>query len=315
MPDGPKDLATLSEAMLDAARAAGADAADALVVDGASLTVDVLNGRLEQAERAEGVEIGLRVMVGSGRPASRRPTRVPRPARNGRTRRRHGPARARGPDRGPGRPGMLSHVRNADALDLEDPASDPSPARWRRCAPCRGRGARRQGRLPGSIRQRRLLAPPHSPCGKQRVFRRLRADSHGLSCVAITGEGLGMERDYFGDSRTHAADLMDPGGDRPHRRRAHRGTGRRAQAADRRLPRRLSRAHLLRSDRAPPVGHQRQRHRTRRVLGARPPGRTRPAKGPQPDRGSAAAPRRRVAPLRCRRAADRAAGSSWPTAS
>jgi PmbA protein len=29
--------------------------------------------------------------------------------------------------------------------------------------------------------------------------------------VAITGEGLGMERDYFGDSRTHAADLMDPG--------------------------------------------------------------------------------------------------------
>jgi PmbA protein len=35
--------------------------------------------------------------------------------------------------------------------------------------------------------------------------------SHGLSCVAITGEGLGMERDYFGDSRTHAADLMDPG--------------------------------------------------------------------------------------------------------
>ena len=33
---------------------------------------------------------------------------------------------------------------------------------------------------------------------------------HGLGCVAITGEGLGMERDYFGDGRNHAADLMSP---------------------------------------------------------------------------------------------------------
>ena len=33
---------------------------------------------------------------------------------------------------------------------------------------------------------------------------------HGLSCVAITGEGLGMERDYFGDMRMHRADMMSP---------------------------------------------------------------------------------------------------------
>jgi PmbA protein len=64
MSDGSTDLASLAHAMLDAAATAGADAADALAVDGTSLTVDVLNGRLEQAERAEGVEIGLRVMVG-----------------------------------------------------------------------------------------------------------------------------------------------------------------------------------------------------------------------------------------------------------
>jgi len=52
MSDGSTDLATLAEAMLEAAKAAGADAADALAVDGTSLSVDVLNGRLEQAERA-----------------------------------------------------------------------------------------------------------------------------------------------------------------------------------------------------------------------------------------------------------------------
>jgi PmbA protein len=62
--DGTADLPTLSQAMLDAAKAAGADAADALAVDGTSLSVDVLGGQLEQAERAEGIEIGLRVLVG-----------------------------------------------------------------------------------------------------------------------------------------------------------------------------------------------------------------------------------------------------------
>jgi PmbA protein len=122
MSDGSTDLATLTEAMLDAAKAAGADAADAIAVDGTSLTVDVLNGRLEQAERAEGVEIGLRVMVGQRQASvSASDTRPETLARNGGTRRRHGPACARGPDRGPRRSGMLSPVRDADALDLDDP--------------------------------------------------------------------------------------------------------------------------------------------------------------------------------------------------
>jgi len=31
-----------------------------------------------------------------------------------------------------------------------------------------------------------------------------------LSCVAITGTAAGMERDYYGDSRIHAADLDSP---------------------------------------------------------------------------------------------------------
>jgi PmbA protein len=34
--------------------------------------------------------------------------------------------------------------------------------------------------------------------------------SHGLSCVAITGEGTGMERDYFGDARIYHSDLTAP---------------------------------------------------------------------------------------------------------
>ena len=33
---------------------------------------------------------------------------------------------------------------------------------------------------------------------------------HGLSCVAITGAGTDMERDYFGEGRSHAEDMMSP---------------------------------------------------------------------------------------------------------
>jgi len=57
-------LQDLSQAMLDAARKAGADSADAIAVSGRSLSIEVLHGTLEHAERAEGVDIGLRVMIG-----------------------------------------------------------------------------------------------------------------------------------------------------------------------------------------------------------------------------------------------------------
>ena len=57
-------LETLTHALLDAAKRAGADAADAMAVDGTSLSIDVRQGALEQAERSEGIDIGLRVLIG-----------------------------------------------------------------------------------------------------------------------------------------------------------------------------------------------------------------------------------------------------------
>ena len=59
-----RSLVTLTSAMLDAARAAGAEAADAIAVEGTSQSIDVRAGALEQAERSEGVDIGLRVLIG-----------------------------------------------------------------------------------------------------------------------------------------------------------------------------------------------------------------------------------------------------------
>ncbi len=57
-------LNALTKSLLKAAADAGADAADAKAVRGTSVSVDVRSGALEQAERSESVDIGLRVFIG-----------------------------------------------------------------------------------------------------------------------------------------------------------------------------------------------------------------------------------------------------------
>jgi PmbA protein len=57
-------LTTLAERLVEAARAAGADAADAVALRSVSLGVDARDGRVEESERSESDDVGLRVLVG-----------------------------------------------------------------------------------------------------------------------------------------------------------------------------------------------------------------------------------------------------------
>src|SRR3954471_21481814 len=57
-------LTELAEHLVAAARKAGADAADAVAVRSISLSVEVRDGKVEETERAEGDDMGLRVLVG-----------------------------------------------------------------------------------------------------------------------------------------------------------------------------------------------------------------------------------------------------------
>src|SRR6202140_5187095 len=57
-------LSDLAERLVAAARRAGADAADAVAVRSMSVSVEVRNGEVESSERAEGDDVGLRVLVG-----------------------------------------------------------------------------------------------------------------------------------------------------------------------------------------------------------------------------------------------------------
>src|SRR5690242_16297370 len=58
------DPQILLSKLLDAARKAGADAADALLVENVSASVSYRLGQLEDVERSESGDLGLRVFVG-----------------------------------------------------------------------------------------------------------------------------------------------------------------------------------------------------------------------------------------------------------
>ena len=57
-------LSELAQRLVEAAKRAGADAADAVAVRGVSHGVEVRDGRVEESERSEGDDVGLRVLVG-----------------------------------------------------------------------------------------------------------------------------------------------------------------------------------------------------------------------------------------------------------
>ena len=57
-------LADVAERVVAAAKRAGADQADAFAVRGVSLSVEVRDGSVEESQRSEGDDLGLRVLVG-----------------------------------------------------------------------------------------------------------------------------------------------------------------------------------------------------------------------------------------------------------
>ena len=210
--DPATDLPALARDLLHAATKAGAEAADALIVDGTSISVDVLNGALEQAERSEGIELGLRVLIGHRQAcvsaSDVSPSTLERMAERAVAMAREAPE---DPHAGLADPDRLAAERDAGALDLVDPDAALSPAELQEMALAAEAAARAvpgvsQISATGAGRGDRtfhLVATNGFEGGWRRT-------GTSLSCVAISGEGLGMERDHYGDSRVHRADLDDP---------------------------------------------------------------------------------------------------------
>lgn len=207
-----KKLSELTDALLSAAARAGADNADALAVGGTSLSIDVLGGKLEHAERAEGVDIGLRVLVGQRQAcvsaSDTRADTITTMAERAVAMAREAPE---DDTIGLADPSQLAENTECGALELSDPAPEPSPdeledhARRAEAAASGYAGISQvQATSAGYGRDQVFLAASNGfAAGYERTNR-------ALSCVAITGEGTEMERDYCGESRVFQADLPSP---------------------------------------------------------------------------------------------------------
>lgn len=209
----PRPLPDLAHHLIDAAQQAGAEAADALVATGTSLSVDVRAGALEHAERAEGLDLGLRVFVGrrsaivSASDASE--TTLGEMAARAVAMAREAPE---DPYAGLAAPEQLATDWDIAALELADPAPEPTPTALEEDA----RAAEAAALAVDGVSQVQSASAAY---GRQAVHL---ATSNGFSggygrttrstsCVAIAGTGSDMERDYDGDARTFQSDLRAPG--------------------------------------------------------------------------------------------------------
>ena len=203
-------LADLTARLLDAARKAGAEAADAIAVSGASTSIDLRKGKLEQAERAEGTEIGLRVLMG-GRQACVSASDLSDRTIEALAERAVAMAREAPEDPYVGLADAAQIARGWDlaAFDLADASPEPNAAELEQ--DCRIVEAAAMA-APGitqveagagySARAMHLAASNGFSGGYART-------SRSISAVAFTGTGTGMERDWAGESRTYQADLPD----------------------------------------------------------------------------------------------------------
>jgi PmbA protein len=206
-----QSLSDLSEQILAAARRAGADAADAIAVDGTSLSITVREGALEQAERSEGIDIGLRVFVGQRQAcvssSDTKPSTLTQMAERAVAMAKEAPE---DPYAGLADPSQLTTNIQTETLELFDPSDEPDPAALQEdatraeAAALRNAGVSQvQSASAGYGRRRIHLAATNGfSAGYARSDR-------GLSCVAISGTGARMERDYDYDSRVFQADLRD----------------------------------------------------------------------------------------------------------
>jgi PmbA protein len=206
-----QSLSDLTHQLIDIARKAGADAADAIAVDGTSLSIDVRGGVLEHAERSEGIDIGLRVLIGKRQAcvssSDIKPDTLRQMAERAVAMAKEAPE---DPHAGLADPAQLAQATDNAALQMHDPAEEPDPAMLQdqaaraEAAALRNAGISQvQSASAGYSRRRVHLAATN---GFSAGY--TRTDS-GLSCVAISGTGTAMERDYDYDNRVFRADLRD----------------------------------------------------------------------------------------------------------
>ncbi len=198
-------LTVLAERLVEAARAAGAGAADAVAVRSVSLSVQVREGAVEESERAEGDDIGLRVFI--GRQQAVVSTNDIKADVAELASRAVAMARVAPEDPFAGLADSSALARTFPDLDLLDPdlpsvALLEQRARTAEAAALAVNGVSKSGGASASAGiGGMVLVTSHG-------FRGAYLNSgQSVSVEAIVGEGITMERDYDYSTALHGADL------------------------------------------------------------------------------------------------------------
>jgi PmbA protein len=204
MSTDPRDLLV---DLVAKARGAGADAADAVLISGTSLSVLRRLGAIEHLERAEGRDLGLRVFVGR-RAAIVAATTVDPAQFSALAERAVAMARVVPEDPFAGLAAEAGPPQFTD-LDLEDPSEPEAAALIDRAAAAEEAAlavkgvTNSEGAEAGYGRTDITLV---TSAGFSGSYGRT---SHSLSATALAGEGTAMQRDYDYTTAVHLADLED----------------------------------------------------------------------------------------------------------
>ncbi|OYV41509.1 MAG: modulator protein [Acidocella sp. 20-61-6] len=201
------ELLNHAQDLLKAAKAAGADSADMVLVSGISVGVQRRLGKTEETERAESRELGLRVFVGKQSAivsaSSIDPAAFARLAEQAVAMAKVVPEDAFSAI--PEAPPALDD----SALDMNDPVEPSMEVLIARAAAAEEAAmavpgiTNSEGGSAGWSQSSVVLATSLGFIGHYT------RSSHSISATAIAGSGTGMQRDYDYSSAVHAADLGD----------------------------------------------------------------------------------------------------------
>jgi PmbA protein len=194
------------DAVITAARRQGADAADALLVENVSASVSYRLGKLEDVERSESSDLGLRVFIGnrvamisssdfSDQSLAQLPERA------------IAMAKLAPEDKFAGLAPQERLARTIPDLDLEDKDEPAAEILVERARTAEQAGlavpgvTNSEGGGAGFSRMGVALATSEG------FFGRYSGTSHNIGVAVLAGEGTGMERDYDHASARHAKDL------------------------------------------------------------------------------------------------------------
>ncbi|MBP2294842.1 TldD/PmbA family protein [Azospirillum rugosum] len=203
------DVLNLLEDLIRKAKGAGADAADAVLFDSASLSLSQRLGKTEKLERSESGDLGLRVFVGK-RQAIVSSTDRSAKALDELVERAVAMARVvpEDPFTGLADPDQLAReFPDLDVLDLSEPTAEILIERARiaeETALAVEGVTNSEGADASWSRSTIAIAASNGFKGSYGVSRQ------SLSVSVLAGTGTGMERDYDYDSKVYGADLRDP---------------------------------------------------------------------------------------------------------